>query len=194
MSSTQSIAVRRLLAFTVDWFVVLVWGAVLFGVVTIVTNGNLPQPTSAWQAQGIGLLAMTLPITLYFAVCEASPMRASLGKRCLGLVISGETGGRLSFGAALARNAIKFVPWELGHVVAHQAVFSADGGLETWGHGAVALAGAVPCWWLAAMLRTGRAPYDRWTKAWVTRADDPTVTTRMRSIGPAASPRVGGRG
>ena len=99
MTEKRVIAVRRLLAFAVDWFVLVVlWGGLVFGAVMIATGGNPPQPASPWAAQGISFLTVTLPFTLYSALCESSPMRASLGKRALGLVVSRETGG-----AALVR-------------------------------------------------------------------------------------------
>src|SRR5262249_749397 len=88
MKKERVIAVRRLLAFAVDWFLVVLWGGVLFGAVTIATGGNPPRPENPWKAQGISLLAMTLPVILYFALCESSAMRASVGKRTLGLVVS----------------------------------------------------------------------------------------------------------
>ena len=93
------------------------WGGVLFGAVMMVSDGDRPRPENAWKAQGIGLLTMTMPVTLYFAFCESSATRASLGKRMLGLAVSRETGERLSFRSVLLRNAVKFVPWEFGHTV-----------------------------------------------------------------------------
>lgn len=179
MNSARRLVVRRLLAFTLDWLVVLLWGGVLFGVVAVATAGDLPQPAGAWQAQGMGFLVMTLPVTLYFAVSEASPARASLGKWAVGLVVLREAGGRVSFGTSLARNAIKFLPWELGHTVAHQAAFSGDRGLEAWVWGLLVLSCSVPCWWLIAMFVTGNAPYDHWTKVRVALATGPeeSVTT-----------------
>jgi hypothetical protein len=50
-------------------------------------------------------------------------MRAALGKRALRLVVSLETGGQLSFGSALLRNAVEFTPWEFGHLVFWQLFF-----------------------------------------------------------------------
>jgi uncharacterized RDD family membrane protein YckC len=88
----------------------------------------MPRPENPWTAQAIGLLTMTLPVTLYFALCESSALRASLGKRVFGLVVSRETGERLLLRSALLRNAVKFVPWECGHTVAQQAAFSGEGG------------------------------------------------------------------
>jgi hypothetical protein len=172
MTNKRSVAVRRALAFALDWLVVVLWGGMLFGGVMIATNGNPPRLENPWAAQAIGLLTMTVPVTLYFALCECSSWRASLGKRALRLVVSRETGERLSLRFALLRNAVKFVPWECGHTLAQQAAFSGEGGFPAWvwGPSAVALVG--PVWWLVAMFATGRTPYDRWTSARVARSTD----------------------
>jgi uncharacterized RDD family membrane protein YckC len=166
MSEARAIAVRRLFAFGVDWFVVVVlWGGVICAAVMIATGGKPPDPRSPWVGQVMGFLTITVPFTLYLALCESSPMRASLGKRALGLVVTQETGGRLPFGSAFLRNAIKFTPWEFGHIVAWQAFFSGEEGLPAWVWGPATIAFVGPVWWLVAMIATGRTPYDRWTSA-----------------------------
>jgi len=196
MMKQRAIAVRRLFAFAVDWLVVLLWGGVLFGAVMIATNGHPSRPENPWAAQAIGFLTMTVPITLYFAICESSALRASLGKRALGLVVSSDTGGRLAFASALRRNAMKFVPWELGHTVAQQAAFSGEGGFPAWVWGPAILALAGPVWWLVAILTTGRAPYDRWALAQVLRSPDqghrfepPALATQHQQAAGDAAPR-----
>ena len=173
MKEARTIAVRRSLAFALDWLVVVLWGGMLFGAVMIATNGNPPQPDSPWTAQAIGLLTMTIPVTLYFALCESSALRASLGKRLLGLIVSRETGERLSLRPALLRNAVKLVPWECGHTLAQQAAFSGEGGFPAWVWMPAAVALVGPVWWLVAMFATGRTPYDRWASARVARSIDP---------------------
>ncbi len=190
MKKEQAIAVRRLLAFAVDWLVVVLWGGVLFGIVMIATSGNPPQPENPWHAQAIGLLTMTVPVTLYFSLCESSPLRASLGKRVFGLVVSMEAGERLLFRSALLRNAVKFVPWEFGHTVAQQAAFSGEAGFPAWAWGPAAVALAGPVWWLVAMIVTGRTPYDRLAMARVERSTDHKhrlVTTARAAQNPVAA-------
>jgi len=162
-----------LLAFALDWLVVVLWGGMLFGGVMIATSGNPPRPENPWAAQAIGFLTMTVPVTLYFAFCEYSAWRASLGKRALGLVVSRETGERLSSRSALLRNAFKFAPWECGHALAQQAAFSGEGGIPAWVWGPAAVALVGPVWWLVAMFATGRTPYDRWTSARVAPSTGP---------------------
>jgi hypothetical protein len=168
MKKEQTIGVRRSLAFALDWLVMVLWGGMLFGAVMIATNGNPPRPENPWSAQAIGLLTMTVPVTLYFALCESSALRASLGKRVFGLVVSKETGERLWLRSTLLRNVVKFVPWECGHTVAQQAAFSGEGGFPAWVCGPATVALVGPIWWLVAMFATGRTPYDRWTSARVT--------------------------
>lgn len=172
MSEERSVAVRRLLAFAVDWLVLVVWGGLAFGVVMIATGGHPPRMANPWTMQGISFAVMTVPFTLYFALCESSPLRASVGKRLLGLLVSREDGGRPSFGTALLRNAVKFTPWELGHLVACQAAFSNAEGFPTWVWVPAAIAFAGPLWWLIEIFRAGRTPYDRLTLTRVGRLPD----------------------
>src|SRR5688572_6469674 len=131
----------------------------------LATSGHPPRPQNPWKAQVIGLFTMTIPVTLYFALFESSAWRASIGKRALGLIVSRETGDRLPFVSALLRNAVKFVPWEFGHMVAQQAPFSGDAGLPGWVWGPATIAFAGPAWWLTALIVTGRTPYDRLASA-----------------------------
>lgn len=163
------IALRRVLAFAVDWLVVALWAGALFGIVMLAGGSEPPRPADAWTAQMIGFFAMTLPVTLYFTVCEASPMQATVGKHALALRVLAESGERLPFGAALLRNAAKFAPWEFGHTVAQQAAYSGAGGFPAWVWIPAAVAAAGPVWWLASLFRSGRTPYDRWAGARVVR-------------------------
>jgi uncharacterized RDD family membrane protein YckC len=163
MTHERILAVRRVLAFGLDWCVIAAWAGVLLGAVMLAAQGYPPRPATPWASQVIGLLTMTIPVTLYFATCEASRWHGSLGKHVLGLVVTHESGERLSFGSALLRNGLKFVPWEFGHLVAQQAVYSGDAGLPVWVWGAAIVALAVPAWWGVTLIATGHTPYDRWT-------------------------------
>lgn len=165
----MSLALRRVLAFAGDWFVVAAWGGALFGLVMFVTAGQPTPPPSPWVGQVIGFLAMTAPVTLYFAAFESSAFQATPGKRLLGLRVLDERGERLHFGHALLRNGLKFVPWEAGHTVAQQAFYSGETGLPAWVLLFAVISFAGPLWWLGALATTGRTPYDRWSGAQVLR-------------------------
>lgn len=186
-SGARAVAGRRLLAFTVDWLVMVMWGSAVFLAVTVAIGGIPARPDDPWQAQIIGFVTMTIPAVLYFAVCESSAMQASVGKRILGLIVSGETGKRLSVRSALLRNTVKLAPWEFGHTVAQQAAFSSDAGLPVWVWAPAAIAFLGPVCWVAAIVVTGRAPYDHLARARVERLADrgsrPSRTTRGTSGG-----------
>jgi uncharacterized RDD family membrane protein YckC len=185
------LGVARLFAFALDWLVIALWGGALFGVVMLATGGEPRQPGSPWLAQGIGFVSMTLPVLLYFAICERSRWQGTVGKRWCGLCVSRAAGGRLSFGAALLRNAVKFTPWECGHTVAQQAIFSGEGGFPAWVWIPAAVAFLGPVVWIVALLRTGRTPYDRIASARVHRAADGARTFRPEPAGPEGRRRAG---
>jgi uncharacterized RDD family membrane protein YckC len=71
-----------------------------------------------------GFFAITLPVTLYFGLLEASPWQASWGKRRKGLQVVRTDGGRLSGARSLGRTALKFIPWELAHTCIWQVSFA----------------------------------------------------------------------
>ena len=159
----------RLLAFLVDWLVIAAWGGLLFAAVMLGNRGEPPRFRGPWSAQAVGLVTLTLPVVLYFALSESFPARASLGKRALGLVVVEEGGGRLPFRSSLLRTAAKLAPWELGHTVAQQAVWSGEGGVPIWVWLPMAASFLGPLWWAVSIAATGRAPYDRWAAARVVR-------------------------
>lgn len=75
-----------------------------------------------WMRSGLWLEAYVLvtvsfPVWLYFALSESSAWQATLGKRLLGLRVTGLAGQHLSFGQALLRTVIKLLPWEFTHLI-----------------------------------------------------------------------------
>ena len=169
MSVLTSPILLRAAAFVVDWFLLALWGGLVFAVVMLVTGGDVPSPGSAWVGQAVGFVTMTVPFTLYHALCETSRWRGSLGKRAAGLVVVRRSGEKERAGRALARNAIKFVPWEVGHLVAQQAALSDAVSFPLWLWGPVLVSMLVPVWWIASLLVRGATPYDGWTDTRVMR-------------------------
>lgn len=149
----------------------MIWGGLVFSIVMAMTGGNPQAPTGPWLAQLVGFFVMTIPFTLYFTFSEASKHRATVGKRTLGISVSTVGGSRMTRGKALIRNGIKFLPWEIGHLVAQQSVYSEALEMPTWLWGAVALAFGVPLWWLVSLFVKGKTPYDRWTRTVVSISD-----------------------
>jgi uncharacterized RDD family membrane protein YckC len=101
-------------------------------------NNAMSQPVTA---ELLGFFLLTLPVVLYFAVSEASPLRATFGKRALRLAVVDLKGGRLPARRALLREAARFLPWELSHALLWRVALSPDhGAIPFWvtaGFGAV---------------------------------------------------------
>ena len=86
-------------------------------------NRLFSNPISAEMS---GFALITLPISLYFALSEASSSRATWGKRKRHLRVTDLAGGRISPARSLSRTALKFTPWELAHACIWQITFAAD--------------------------------------------------------------------
>jgi uncharacterized RDD family membrane protein YckC len=115
------------------------------------------------RGHALSLLGLTPPVGLYFALAEASPQQATLGKRLLRLRVVATAGQRLSYGRSLLRTALKLAPWEL----AHTAIWHTPGRPfvsppGAWGVTGYALSLVAAGWYLAALFLGGRRPpYDR---------------------------------
>lgn len=150
---------RRLLAFQLDVACIVFWGVALFGLSMLLNDGAMPDAPNPWRGQLIGLLSMTLPVLIVFSWLE-SRGGSTPGKRIQRLRVVTSKGVPPLFQKALLRNALKFLPWECGHLVAHQAIHAGEV-FPTWLYLPVVLSMALPIWWLLDLFRGGRTPYDR---------------------------------
>jgi len=120
----------RIVAFVWDYIILAAYLLVVFaislGVNAVFPDALAPLLSSALSSQAVGFLLVTLPVTLYFAICESSPWQATWGKRRRGLKVISSGGGRIRFTRALARTLFKFIPWELAHFLIWQVNFSQD--------------------------------------------------------------------
>lgn len=131
LSSERSVGGRwaysrdRLLASLVDVPVVLAWVAVaaLAGVALRALDAT-PRTPAGWD--GIAFVTLILPVTVTFALAEASRRQGTPGKQRLRLSVTDRAGRRLGRGRSLARSAVKFAPWQ----AAHTAVFQLAAGRE----------------------------------------------------------------
>jgi uncharacterized RDD family membrane protein YckC len=105
---------------------------------------------------------MTLPILFYFSICEASGWGATIGKRVLSLRVVGAKPERIPFSRHVLRNVVKFAPWELGHLVANQAIF-ASSSIPIWVYVPMIFSFTIPMWWIISIYVQGDSPYDRIT-------------------------------
>lgn len=104
-----------------DYLVVLAWLAVVFVAVGIPQLAGWVDLAGIWSRPAVADVAVTLltvgPYLAYLTVTEAGPHRATWGKRRAGLVLDDSEGAGTS-GQVLARNIVKVLPWQLGHMSA----------------------------------------------------------------------------
>ncbi|HPV07254.1 MAG TPA: RDD family protein [Aggregatilineales bacterium] len=111
-------ALRRLLAYILD--IAILYGVLAGGLQTL-TRALFGVPDYARLAQmpvrleGWVLLTISLPTWLYFIICDVRG-GSTLGKRVLGLRTRAASGGPVGLGQAVARTALKLIPWELTHI------------------------------------------------------------------------------
>lgn len=123
-TSTVAHLLRRVGAMGIDVALILGWAAVLGGLATFLRTTEVQLGPSAWDL--VALLTLVGPVTVLFAVQEASPAHATFGKRRLQLRIVTVTGDAPSFGRTLARSVVKFMPWQLAHTAVFRLAAGSD--------------------------------------------------------------------
>jgi len=159
-SRVVKVAFRRLLAFGIDWCVLAAYAGLLFLFVTPFVSPLFKQ--SPYLAELTGFFLLTLPMTLYFSVMEASSWSGTLGKRLLRLRVIPRGGKRkVSYLRSLLRSSLKLLPWELAHFAVWNVFVFEDSAAGGIGIVALVLAyGLIFTYWVSLFVRDGRTPYD----------------------------------
>ncbi|OPA78710.1 RDD family protein [Paenibacillus selenitireducens] len=117
----------RIIAFLWDYVIITSYIILLIGVSFLIRPLLIPLFTiNPISAEITGFLFITLPVYLYFAVCEGSKSHATWGKRKVGIVVTGIYGQSIGLGSSLFRSALKFIPWELAHFTIWHMVIPSD--------------------------------------------------------------------
>ncbi|MDR7381348.1 RDD family protein [Promicromonospora iranensis] len=162
---------RRIAAWLVDWLCFLVWLGLLAAVGIPLYLSGVTGQWSALTTNVMSALVTAVPLTVFLAALESGTRQATIGKRVLGLkVVGARDGERLSFAAALTRNALKIaVPWTIGHAAAIGLVRASE-----IGPGLAVLTAAayvLPIVYVITLFAGGgRTPYDHAGGARVVRA------------------------
>ena len=118
---------QRVAASALDYIILLSY---LLGIVLFSRLSNTLFGANQWlfadriRAQVAGYLLVTLPVTLYFAICESSRRQATWGKQLMKLKVADFKGKRIRFWRAFGRTLVKFIPWELSHTLIWEIYFS----------------------------------------------------------------------
>ena len=159
----------RAAAFLLDYLVLAAYAVVMSASVALLSSlglyGALRAVTgNPYLFDLFAFLALVLPVILYFTFSEASPKHATWGKQKLKLTVVSMDGKPVRWGQALARSAIKFLPWQ----IAHTSIFHIPGWpAQVQAVPTGSIAGFVLVWilvglYLAALIfsKTHRTPYD----------------------------------
>lgn len=172
MMNSESIAIglrSRVVAFAYDYLpivLILALFTALFALIGVLAPDFVTLLYGGrWSSQITSLFIVTIPVTLYFAVLESGTRKASWGKWKRGFQVVTTAGEPLSFGRALGRTVLKFVPWELSHTAVWDISY-ANGEVTTRAAFFLVLAGVlivanVVSLWQSPLKQT---LYDRLTK------------------------------
>lgn len=105
---------KRILAWIIDWFLILVYATILFGIMMVLAFYHVAplEPLHPVNGQLVVFLTLTLPVVLYGILFEAGARHATIGKRILRIEV---TGNSLTLRDIIFRNVLKFLPWEIAH-------------------------------------------------------------------------------
>ncbi|WP_229683255.1 RDD family protein [Virgibacillus oceani] len=117
----------RFKAFLFDYLLILVYLAILvvFGVFLFPSIQELFSG-SLIKAQFVGFMMVTLPISLYFIVCDSIIIGQTFGKKKMGIQVFNENQEVLPVLQAVYRVILKFIPWELSHYLVYRMVALGD--------------------------------------------------------------------
>lgn len=118
----------RFKAFMIDYIVILVYLLVI-AIINIFLFPSLQQffQGSLVTAQFTGFLMVTLPVSLYFIVCDSNIVGQSFGKKKAGIRVVRQNGEAISVLHNTFRTILKFLPWELSHYFVYRLVYLGDG-------------------------------------------------------------------
>jgi uncharacterized RDD family membrane protein YckC len=164
----------RVWAFAFDYVVIALY-LVVITVLSLTLGAVFPDIPrilfgNPLSGQVSSFFAITLPVTLYFALLESSAWQATWGKRRKRLKVIRADGGRLSRIRSLGRTLLKFIPWELAHTCIWQVSFAPQE------PSALITAGFVLVWILVganvlslSISKSHQTLYDKITEAYVVR-------------------------
>ena len=70
-----------------------------------------------WLNHGMMILVLTLPIVLYFAMCESSRLQGTVGNCLMRVAVVNTKGKQATLSQTAIRAVVKFLPWEFFHAI-----------------------------------------------------------------------------
>ncbi len=114
MFKNPALILRRSAAYLLD---ILILFIVLAPFAYLIESVLGLRPQTSGQVWIAAVLSFSVPVWLYFTLSDASQLGATIGKRIVGVrVIALGDSQTITYSHALARTALKLLPWELAHV------------------------------------------------------------------------------
>ena len=120
----MNLAFKRILAFFIDYIIIVVYAMILFEIVVLLSGGIDfdAQNLSPVKAQFLGFVFMTVPVFCYFYFTEKGKWKASVGKRIVKIKL--EKKEVYSWNKSIfIRTFLKFLPWEIAHTGVHMLFY-----------------------------------------------------------------------
>lgn len=107
----------RIYAFLIDYIVIVLYGVFVVGTISFIFRPYIAPlfSTSPVTAEITGFLMITLPVSVYFIVCESSSWQGTIGKRMMKIRVVNKEGRRIGIFQSIIRTGAKFLPWEVAH-------------------------------------------------------------------------------
>ena len=118
---------KRILAYTIDYFVIIMYAALLFlftySVYQILDKPIEPQDPITGNI--ISFITLTLPVFLYFYFFESSTKKGTIGKQIVKIKVINNSKKNI-----FIRVLFKIIPWEIAHFGIHWSVYYNELGAE----------------------------------------------------------------
>lgn len=125
---------RRVGAFFIDYGLIFIYAGILFTIALLIQNiTNQVISTvhdSPFKDQIFGFLVLTLPVFLYFYICERSAYKGTLGKIIFKIEVHSIKPGNTKK-SIFIRNLLRFLPWEIAHTGVHWIIYYTSNNHQT---------------------------------------------------------------
>lgn len=113
---------KRFMALAIDYIVIWIYLILLFlffAVIYMIVLDSIPVFTET-ASHLMSLFTTVIPAVIAFSIMEYKYPYGTLGKRRMGLEVSYKN---RTYGNSLLRNALKFLPWHIGHTGVIRAMY-----------------------------------------------------------------------
>lgn len=174
MNSRWFNVLLRLIAAWIDWIAMPLTALAMLGIAAL-SSMAFGEPTLGASGGSVPnafiratvFMLFVLPFLALYSVMESGTKRATFGKRVVGLEITDNSVGRLTFPKAFVRNLIKYMPW-LALQIASMIQFA--GLSASWSTPFHFLWFGGFAYWVISLIKSGETPYNRWMRCRVIQA------------------------